>query len=117
MKGVIEIENMEFFSYHGCFKEENIIGNTFLVTMRIETDMQVPAQTDNINDAVNYQLVYNLVKEQVLIPSNLLENVAFRILESVYDKMSGILSASVKVSKINPPMGGKIEKVSVTLSR
>ncbi|MDR1129467.1 MAG: dihydroneopterin aldolase [Prevotellaceae bacterium] len=115
--GIIEIENMEFFARHGCHEAERIKGNTFLVTLRIETDMTLASESDNIIDAVNYQTAYDIVRDEMTIPSNLLENVCFRILNALYDRMTDIKKATVKVSKLNPAMGGKIEKTSVTQSR
>ena len=115
--GLIKIENMEFYAYHGCFEEEQIVGNRFLVDLSIETDMQVPAKSDDIHDALNYQKAYLLVKEEMQKKSHLLEHIAGRILDSLYHHFDTIKKAEVKVSKMNPPMGGKMEKVSVTLSR
>ena len=31
MKGILEIEGMEFFAYHGCFEAEQVVGNKFTV--------------------------------------------------------------------------------------
>lgn len=115
--GFIQIENMEFYSFHGHFREERIVGNKFLVDLTMETDMQAPAATDNLKDAVNYQRAYEIVKQQMEIKSYLLENIAGRILNALYTEMNGIKSATVKVSKLNPPMGGKIGSVSVTMKR
>ena len=115
--GLILIENMEFYSFHGHFKEERIVGNKFLVDLTIETDMKIPAETDNLKDAVNYQRIYELVKQQMELKSHLLEHIAGRILDSIYDELNGISKITVKVSKMNPPMGGKIGSVSIVMSR
>ncbi len=115
--GLIQIENMEFYAYHGHFKEEQIVGNRFLVDLSIETDMQVPAKSDDLNDALNYQVAYTIVKEQMQTKSHLLEHIAGRILDALYNNFTTIKKATVKVSKMNPPMGGKMERVSVTLCR
>ena len=115
--GLIQIENMEFYAYHGCFKEEQIVGNRFLVDLTIETDMTVPSRTDSINDALNYQTAYDLVKIEMQKKSHLLEHIAGRILDVLHEKFNSIKKASVKVSKMNPPMGGKMDRVSVTISR
>lgn len=115
--GLIQIENMEFYSFHGHFKEERIVGNKFLVNLTIETDMKAASQSDNLKDAVNYQRAYEIVKQQMEIKSYLLENIAGRILDALYAEMSGIQKATVKVSKLNPPMGGKIGSVSVTMTK
>jgi 7,8-dihydroneopterin aldolase/epimerase/oxygenase len=115
--GLIHIENMEFYSFHGHFKEERIVGNKFLVDVTIETDMDLPSKSDILKDAVNYQKVYELIKQQMELKSHLLEHIAGRILNAIYAEMEGIIKATVKVSKMNPPMGGKIGSVSIVLSR
>jgi dihydroneopterin aldolase len=115
--GLIQIENMEFYSFHGHFKEERIVGNKFLVDLTIETDMTIPQQTDNLKDAVDYQRVYEIVKLQMEKKSHLIEHIAGRILDAIYDEVEGIKKVTVKVSKMNPTMGGKIGTVSVVMSR
>ena len=115
--GLIQIENMEFYSFHGHFKEERIVGNKFLVNLTIETDMKAPAESDNLKDAVNYQRAYDIVKQQMDTKSYLLEHIAGRILDALHDEMQGIQKVTVKVSKLNPPMGGKIGSVSVIMTK
>jgi len=115
--GLIKIENMEFYAFHGHFREEQIVGNRFVLDLTIETDMSVPAASDNLKDAVNYQKAYQIVKTQMEKKSYLLENIAGQILDALYAEMSGIKKATVKVSKMNPPMGGKIGSVSVVMER
>ena len=95
--GLIQIENMEFYSFHGHFKEERIVGNKFRVDLTIETDMTLPAESDNLKDAVNYQRVYEIVKLQMEMKSHLLEHIAGRILEAVYAELKGIQKITVKV--------------------
>lgn len=115
--GLIQIEGMEFYAFHGHFKEEQIVGNRFLVDLTIETDMEKPSSSDNLKDAVNYQAAYEIIKTQMEMKSHLLENIAGRILDAVFSELPGVKKATVKVSKMNPPMGGKINSVSVVMSR
>ena len=116
--GLIQIENMEFYAFHGHYREEQIVGNKFLVDLHVESDMAVPAESDNLADAINYQFAYKLLKEEMEKKSKLLENIAKRILDVIYANFEGVQKVTVKVSKMNPPMGGgRIEKVSVTLTR
>jgi len=115
--GIIEIEGMHFYAYHGHFESEQKIGNEFTVDLKIETDLNPAAISDNLNDALNYQTVFEIIKTEMSIPSHLLENVAKRILDSLYLNFETLKKVEVKISKLNPPMGGQIEKVSVTLSR
>ena len=94
------------------------MGNKFLLDLSIEADMSLPADSDNLKDAINYQLAYRLVKEEMEKKSKLLENIGKRILDTIYANFEGVRKVTVKISKMNPPMGGgRIEKVSVTLSR
>jgi len=115
--GLIEIEGMEFYAYHGHYKEEQIVGNKFLINLKIETDCKIASQSDDIEDAVNYQTAYKIIKAEMQKKSNLLENIAGRILDALHEEFENIKSITIKVSKINPPMGGKIKKVSVTMTK
>lgn len=116
--GIIEIEDMEFYAYHGCFDAEKVVGNYFMVQARLEGDCSVPAKTDNIQDALNYQRAYEVIKEQMMISSDLLEHVTKRIIDALFNFFGERIDfAQIKVSKMAPPMGGKMKAVSVTLSR
>lgn len=115
--GIIEIEGMKFYAFHGHFESEQIVGNEFSVDLKLETDCNKAAISDNLLDALNYQTAYEIVKQEMVQTSKLLENVAKRILDTLYIEFKSIKKASVKISKMNPSMGGEIEKVSVTLWR
>ena len=114
--GLIQIEGMEFYAYHGCCKEEQIVGNKFLLDLHIETDLEKPANSDSINDTINYQAVYEVVKKEMILKSHLLEHIANRIINSLYKNFSEIKKVTIKVAKMNPPIGGKVDNVSVTLT-
>ena len=114
--GLIELEEMEFYAYHGCFKEEQVVGNRFLVNVSLETECALATQTDDIQDALNYVTIYELVKEQIMQNSHLLEHLTKRIIDTIMAKFPNVIKLKVKVSKMNPPMGGQMRCVSVTLS-
>ena len=113
----IIIEGMKFYAFHGHYEAEKFIGNNFQVDVHIKTDCSKAAVSDNLNDALNYQEVFLLVQTEMKKNSNLLENVAKRILNLLFEKFPQIEKAKVKISKLNPPMGGEVERVSVVLSR
>jgi dihydroneopterin aldolase len=115
--GLIEIEGMHFYAYHGHFEAEQVVGNDFIVNLEIQADCSKAADSDKLDDALNYQAVYTLIQKEMTIKSRLLENVAKRILDALFAEFPNLQNAKVKVSKMNPPMGGEIEKVSVTLDR
>ena len=107
---------MEFYAYHGHFDIEQKVGNKFIANISIETDCGKAANSDNLEDALDYQIVYSIIKQEMTIASNLLEHVAQRILKKLKTQFPDIKSATLKISKINPPMEGQMEKVSVSLS-
>lgn len=115
--GLIEIEGMEFYAYHGHFIEEQVVGNKFILNVAIETDCDAAAKSDNLKDALDYQKVYQLIKQEMENKSFLLENICKRILDALFREFDSIHKATIKVSKINPPMGGQIKKVSITMTR
>jgi dihydroneopterin aldolase len=116
--GKIIIEEMEFYAFHGHYEEEQIVGNRFLVDLEIETDLGPAAESDQLEDAVNYQRAYQLIKKEMRRKkSNLLENIAKRILDALFTEMQGIEEATVRIRKMHPPMGGPIRSVGVTMSR
>jgi len=115
--GRIRIEDMEFYAFHGHYREEQIVGNHFLVDVTIDTDTSAAGESDDLKDTVNYQEAYLVVKREMEIKSHLLEHIAKRILDALYSDFKGIEKITVRVSKMNPVMGGRIGRVSVEISR
>ena len=111
----IAIEGMQFFSYHGHFEEESVIGTKFLLDLYLETDTSKAEQTDELEDTVNYLAVYLVVKEHMDQKSYLIEHVARRILNAVMKQFPEIEHAMLKFRKLNPPLGGQMESVSISL--
>ena len=112
---LIEIEGMEFYAFHGHFEVEKVAGNRFLVNLKMEANLSKAGQTDRLEDTLDYQKAYLAVKEEMAIPSDILEHVAQRIINRLKSEFPELEKVWVKVSKMNPPMGGQIEKVSVTM--
>lgn len=111
----ISIEGMEFYAHHGCFAEEQTIGTNFRVDIAMDVDTSKAEQTDNLNDTIDYQIIYQLVKREMNIPSKLLEHVGRRIVDAVKTEFPGITNVRLKIQKLNPPLGGKMDSVVVTL--
>ncbi len=117
--GLIEIEGMDFFAYHGCFKEERVIGTRFTVDAWLTTDTSESETSDELKHTVNYQAVYALIRREMEQHSHLLEHVAKRVIDALYREFPPLTHVKIKVSKLNPALadGGKIRQVSVTLER
>ena len=111
----IAIEGMTFRAYHGCMEEEQVIGNTFVVDLYLESDTEKAELSDDLNDTTDYAEAYNIVKREIEIPSKLLEHVGRRILDAVKGSFPEVESIELKVSKMNPPINGQADSVSVTL--
>ncbi len=104
--GIIELEGMEFHACHGCLEKERKEGNTFLVDFYAETGLKKAVKSDDLKDTIDYGRIYDIVAEQMAIPSNLLENVAGRISETIRKEFKDIVFCKVRVSKKNPPVNG-----------
>ena len=115
--GTIEIEEMEFYAFHGCYDTEKRVGNHFRVSLWLDADLDAPARSNRIADTVNYLEVYETVAAEMAVVSDILEHVAARILDAVCARFPQIEKATVKVSKLAPPLGGPVGKTSVILTR
>ena len=102
----IELRGLTFFAYHGVLPEERKLGNTFVVELSLDTDISRAAYTDDLNDTVNYAAVYDVVKREMDIPSQLLEHVCGRIAKALLDEFSSLQRVFVCVVKKNPPLEG-----------
>ena len=113
--GTIELEGMEFRANHGCLEREKVVGNDFVVDFRGDVDMSAAMESDNLEDAVNYALIYNVVAREMAQPSDLLEHVAGRILKALEAEFPQFVSFSVRVSKKRPPVDGIVQWSRITV--
>ena len=111
----ISLEGMRFYAYHGCFEEERRVGTRFELSCELEYDASSAEETDDLSKAIDYQQVYAIIKQEMEIPSKLLEHVARRIVVHLRGSFPQVESVKIKISKMQPPLGGNIDKVSVTL--
>ncbi len=109
MNTTIHLRRMEFFAYHGCNPEERLIGNYFYVDISVVADLSGAIRSDKLEDTVNYQLIYDIVKREMAQPANLLEHLAGRIAVALREEVKQAEQVTVAVAKKNPPLGGKVE--------
>lgn len=114
--GTIVLEGMEFFSYHGCFTEEQVIGTRFTVDLKVDADTSSAEITDRLHETIDYVGLYRTIKREMDQKSYLLEHVAWRIIESLKKEFPHVDSIDLKINKINPPVGGKMYQVSFATS-
>jgi len=114
--GIIKVENIRVFANHGCLKEETAIGSDYRIDLEVKADLSTSSKSDELNDTVDYVFLNKVVREEMSTPSKLLETVAQRILTRILNEDRLVQKASVSVSKINPPIGGDVEMVTIKLS-
>nr|WP_321415398.1 dihydroneopterin aldolase [uncultured Allomuricauda sp.] len=113
--GKIRLRNIRIHSNHGCLREEMLIGSDYRVDLEISADLSKPAISDQLSETVDYVHLNNIIKEEMKVRSNLLEHVAKRIIDRIFKEIEEVTEVEVEVSKINPPIGGDVESVSVKL--
>ena len=113
----ISVSNIRVYAYHGCLKEEALIGSDYRVDIDVFANLEAAKSSDALNDTVDYVHINKIVKEEMLIRSQLLEHVASRIIQRVFSELFRVTEVLVSVSKINPPIGGDVEAVTITLQQ
>jgi len=115
MDSFILLENIEIYARHGVFAQENTVGNVFIINLKIGKNLSKASVSDNIDDTLNYASVFEIVKQEMSVPSCLIEHVAGRIIRKLREFSSDITTIEIKISKRNPPVGGQVEYASVIL--
>jgi dihydroneopterin aldolase len=115
--GIIKVNNIKLYAFHGCLDEEAKIGSEYSVDVKIKADLKKSAKTDELSDTVDYVHLNHIVKEEMAIRSKLLEEVAQRILNRFFKEIRMVQKATVSVSKLNPPIGGNVKEVVIILTK
>ncbi|QIE59889.1 dihydroneopterin aldolase [Rasiella rasia] len=114
---IIRLKNIRIFTNHGCLIEEEKIGSDYLVNLTVKADLSKAATTDNLKDTVDYVHLQHIVKTEMAQRSKLLEQVGQRIIDRIFSEISLVEHAEVSISKLNPPIGGDVAEVEVTMTR
>lgn len=113
----ITLENIRCYSNHGCLPQETKIGSDYRVDLEVEADLSISAKSDLLEDTVDYVHLNKIVKEEMDIPSKLLEHAAERISNRILDELPSVQNLHVQVAKINPPLGGDVQSVKIGLRK
>ncbi len=115
--GIISVEGMQFYAYHGYYNEERIIGGNYIVDVYVHINLDLAAKEDDLQKTVDYQKVFELTKQEMETPSALLENVCKRIIDIIVLEYPLIKKIRVKVNKLRPPFNGEVEKAAVEIEK
>ena len=111
--GLITVEGIRVFAYHGHLPEEAILGGHFIVNAWLTVDTAEVEKTDDLNNTVDYVMIIEIVKEQMAIRSNMIERPAKRIVEAIL-LLDKVQKVKVEVEKALPPIDASFDKISVT---
>ena len=111
----IRLENVRMYAHHGVFEHERRDGNEFEINLsvRYRTSESPNGNTDDISDTVSYADLWDIVKEEMAMPRNLLETVVKSIVERVENSFPYLDSIECKLSKLSPPIPGFSGSASV----
>ena len=115
--GIIKLTNIRTFSFHGCLEEEAKIGSNYRVDLTIKTNLEPSAKTVELTDTVDYVDLNRIVVEEMAIRAKLLEHVAKRIIDRVLKELKMVTKIEVEVTKLNPPIGGDVEGVTIIMKK
>lgn len=115
METYICLDDLHFFAYHGVSPQENVVGNEYILSLRLGVDITRAMETDDVADTLNYAEVYRVLKEEMEIPSKLLEHVGGRLVRRLFQEFPTLEHIDLKIAKRNPPMGADIASAGVEI--
>ncbi len=115
MLATIALEGLEFFAYHGVYEEERKNGNQFEVDLFVDYDVRHATKSDDLQHTLDYAVLYEIVRGCFEGSDYLIEYLAGKIISSIKKSYPEVKNVKVKVSKINPPIGGTCDRASVTI--
>lgn len=113
MSSKIYLRNVRFHAFHGVLPQEGIVGNDYLVNLVLDYDFSSALKTDDLQGTLNYAEVYQKVREEMAVPSKLLEHVAGRIAHRLFSDFPKIQKLQLSITKVNPPMGADSDGAGV----
>ncbi|WP_374948187.1 dihydroneopterin aldolase [Mucilaginibacter sp.] len=112
----VVLEGVEFFAYHGFYPEEQILGTRFFTDVTVQFPNQGDLKHDQIGNTVDYEVLYQIIKEEMANPRKLIETVVKAILDKIVAKFPFITNADVTLKKMNPALSGPVKNSAVTIS-
>lgn len=112
-EGYVYLQHVRFYAFHGVMSQEQKVGGEFIVDVRVGYPIAAAMESDEVSDTLNYAELYELVKQEMDTPSQLLEHVAGRIVKKIDEQFPQVTSIDLKITKKNPPMGADCDGAGV----
>lgn len=114
--GLVLVEQLEVFAYHGHFAEEQVVGRKFTIDIKIETNFKGAVENDDLDATVNYAEVCRIAVREMKTPSKLIEHVGGRIIKALKKEVPGIDKIELKICKHYTPIPERVQRVCVVLN-
>ena len=111
----LELKDLSFHAYHGVMEQEKMVGNTYVVNLKLFFDFTKAMQSDDLKDTINYALVYEVVKQEMSIHADLIEHLAFRIVNQIKKTFPQLEEIEIRLAKKNPPIRGDMKESAVII--
>ncbi|MCH5228774.1 MAG: dihydroneopterin aldolase [Muribaculaceae bacterium] len=115
MKYEIKLKDLRFYAYHGVMEEEKRIGNEFRVSATVAIPCSSTIETDNISNTLSYVSLYEIINESMQESRNLLERVAYDIVNKIKERFKEVEGGKIEIEKVHPPIPGMLGSASVVL--
>ena len=109
------LKNVRFLAFHGVLPQERLVGGDFLVNLRVGYPIEKAMESDEVEDTLNYAALFDLVRQEMNKPSQLLEHVAGRIVKTIMEAFPAVTSVDLELTKLNPPMGADSDGAGIFL--
>ncbi len=111
----ITLEGLKIHAFHGVDPQERIVGADFIIDLKIKTDFTNAAINDSLENTISYAEIFELVKREMNIPSQLLEHACNRICKVLIEEFKLIEEVHIKMFKENPPMNSDSKRIGVEM--
>lgn len=112
----IFINDIILHAQHGVLPQEQLTGNDYKISVSLDYDISKAINTDNVADTINYAEVYEVIKEEMITPSKLIEHVAGRIAQRLLTQYPSVAAITLSITKLNPPMGAQCQGAGVEIT-
>jgi dihydroneopterin aldolase len=113
----IIVEDLSLKGFHGVFKEEKLIGNTFIFNLEVQLPWEESLENDSLDESIDYSKLIEIIIEENSLPSNLLENLAHRIVKRIYKEFGAELKVKLRLAKKTPPLKADLKSISVEIEQ
>lgn len=111
----IIIQELLIHAHHGVMEQERTVGADFSLDLEVCFDFRKAMETDNLSETISYADIYEIVKKEMAIPSQLLEHAGGRIIKALKQKFPKIRLIKLRLTKVNPPLGANCKGMGIEI--